>query len=1138
MNSNPSNTDPAQGGFRLKTFEVWNWGTFDQAIYSLTPEGETSLLTGGNGSGKTTLVDGLLTLLLPERRARAYNQTAGEKGERTEETYLMGEYGETENEVTRNREIKKLRSDKSQAQSVLLAVFQSGTRYVTLAQARWFSGSDIRRSFIIGLQQLSIAEDFMPFDTQGDWKKRLRQQYPKQGSKEVLFFSDSPGEYSSRLQKAFGMGSKAQTLFNKTIGLKVLGNLDEFVRTQMLEERDAEQEFQKIKAHFQTLHDAHTAIEKAYRQIGLLAPIREKSLLLSELRAALTQLEMRRHIAPLWFAQQQVALLDELLIAVERQKIATAEHLEALEQDIEALGERKADLKAQIQLDEVGRQIRDLERDNKRLEQEKSERQKEMTRYNQLAESLSLQSDPQTRELFQEQIGLARKMAQATAQEMTRISEELFQARKEKEDTETHIAQLSAEIQELRAQKNNITGHPARIRADILAATGAAAQDIPFIGELIRVRPEARDWEPAIERVLHNFALRLLVPEDNYLKVNRYVNSHNLGGRIIYHRFSDKDLPRARFALPKEDELLHKLDFKASAYTDWIKHEIQTRYNYLCVENLDAFRLAEKAITREGLLKNATRHEKDDRPEIRNRQQYVLGWDNKEKIALLRTALSDLQERLNAQQTRWKTLNGRESRLAATLKNIDSFLLLTTFQKIDWQTPATQIIANQNTITALEQANDRVNALKKQLDETEADIRDKEKQKKERSRVFFSLESQFDNRSKELANARALLQTYSELDTAEPIRHFGDSLHPDTPPISLDNLDKIRNKVISELARDAERQKDELRKLESAAEGLMRQFRNPEKDILDRFADWNADTHRLSEKVEFIEGYVALLERIEKTELAGYKQQFKKYLNEEMITRMSDFQTWLERHETDIEENIETLNHSLEKINFNNNPAAFIKLHIEKDYSPKVKAFRLRLNEWKPNLAEFERTRNDAILEESFNNIKALLDDLTEDENTRKNVLDVRNWLKFKAVAHHREDPARVVRSFTGTAKLSGGEAAQLTYTILGASIAYQFGIHQEDQGTPSFRFICVDEAFSKQDDEKAQFLMELCKQLQLQVMVVSPAKAEEVAIVEPYIERVHFVQRKDNRHSVVYDMPIRQLREQREQFFQDRDPL
>lgn len=60
---------------------------------------------------------------------------------------------------------------------------------------------------------------------------------------------------------------------------------------------------------------------------------------------------------------------------------------------------------------------------------------------------------------------------------------------------------------------------------------------------------------------------------------------------------------------------------------------------------------------------------------------------------------------------------------------------------------------------------------------------------------------------------------------------------------------------------------------------------------------------------------------------------------------------------------------------------------------------------------------------------------------------------------------------------------------------------------------------------------MELCKQLHLQLMVVSPAKAEEVAIVEPYIARVHFVQRKDNRNSVVYDMPIKQLQEKRESY-------
>ncbi|MFZ6009835.1 MAG: SbcC/MukB-like Walker B domain-containing protein, partial [Bacteroidota bacterium] len=297
--------------------------------------------------------------------------------------------------------------------------------------------------------------------------------------------------------------------------------------------------------------------------------------------------------------------------------------------------------------------------------------------------------------------------------------------------------------------------------------------------------------------------------------------------------------------------------------------------------------------------------------------------------------------------------------------------------------------------------------------------------------------------------------------------------------------------------------------------------------------DWNTDTHRLRENAEFIDDFVALLERIEKQQLAEYKQQFKKYLNEEMITKMSDFQTWLERQEEEIEENVELLNRSLGKINFRQLPRTFISLQSEKDYSPKVKDFKIKLNEWKPNLVEFERTKDDMILEESFNKIKALLDQLTVDENSRKEVLDVRNWLKFKAVELHKEDPTKPFRSYTGTAKLSGGEGAQLTYTILSSAIAYQFGIHSEGLNTNSFRFICVDEAFSKQDDEKAKFLMELCKQLHLQLMVVSPAKAEEVAIVEPYIARVHFVQRKNHRNSVVFDMPIKQLQEHRQQYLQ-----
>src|SRR6185503_19440304 len=95
-------TDSQKSGFRLQYMEIFNWGTFDDVVHSIRLMGETSLLTGVNGSGKTTFVDALLTLIVPEKRYRFYNQSSGseKKGDRTEETYVMGGYGSVNSEST------------------------------------------------------------------------------------------------------------------------------------------------------------------------------------------------------------------------------------------------------------------------------------------------------------------------------------------------------------------------------------------------------------------------------------------------------------------------------------------------------------------------------------------------------------------------------------------------------------------------------------------------------------------------------------------------------------------------------------------------------------------------------------------------------------------------------------------------------------------------------------------------------------------------------------------------------------------------------------------------------------------------------------------------------------------------------
>lgn len=70
-------TDSDKAGYRLNYMEIFNWGTFNGRIFRIAPLGNNSLLTGANASGKSTLIDALLTLLVPAKKDRFYNQSSG-----------------------------------------------------------------------------------------------------------------------------------------------------------------------------------------------------------------------------------------------------------------------------------------------------------------------------------------------------------------------------------------------------------------------------------------------------------------------------------------------------------------------------------------------------------------------------------------------------------------------------------------------------------------------------------------------------------------------------------------------------------------------------------------------------------------------------------------------------------------------------------------------------------------------------------------------------------------------------------------------------------------------------------------------------------------------------------------------------
>ncbi|WP_298269492.1 ATP-binding protein [Geobacter sp.] len=1131
MNYSLFSTQSSEAGFRLHNVEIYNWGTFDRYVCDISPEGSTTLLTGANGSGKTTYVDAILTLLVPERKKRLYNQSSGatRKDERTEESYVLGEYGDIEEEGRVGKITQRLRPNRTEVYSILLAVFRNEDQFVTLAQTRWFAGSELKRSYMIAHKPLGIEKDILPLDPTGQWRKRLKERF-KAGSREMVEFFDSPGPYAQKFCRIFGMRSeKALTLFSQTVGLKVLGNLDDFIRNHMLEESNVEEEFFRLKENYTTLLNAHRAIEKAEEQLRLLGPVVEKARRLDELSAEQVRLSGLERAIPPWFSVRKKDLLEVEIERQERQAQKLADDLETLTAEIGSDRARERDLDFDIRKDETGQRIQGLENAIHDLEADKQKREKKLKGYNDKASKARMRENPDEA-LFVHQIEEAEKRGRDIDKELPGLTARQADRLAEKKLLTTAFEEKATDLKELEGQKNNITGRVAEIRRQILEHVGATEADIPFVGELIQVLPRERQhWEGAIEKVLHNFALRLIVPEKYYKDVNRYVNDTNLRGRIVYHRVKPERFLNDLIPQP-EDSLFSKIEIRRdSPYAEWVENRIRTDYDYLCTDDLDIFSECDKGVTSQGLVKNRSRHEKDDRPHVLTRDNYVLGWDTKEKIRHTREVLKELDRKIKAANQELDQLKRHQARLSAEKEALIAFRQFDTFAEIDWQSIAIKIQKLEQDKALLEKSSDRINELKRQQAALKSVIDEKVERERGLTVAHHDADRYLTQCREALKTALGVLDAHKGGSLTEIFSALEEFFGFDAQGHDLHSIDAVAERCVSSMAsriRSNERDKGEVI---SRLEGVMREFKRPsDEELLRRFPDWLSDTHKLSDSVTFVSEYLEMHERISGQELSEHKNRFKKYLNEDMITRIADFQTMLHGQEEAIVENIEALNRSLKRIDFRNNPKTYIQLKENRVRAKNIHEFQIKLREWKPNLAEYERTKDDTILEQSFLKIQALIEELSTKEAWRREVTDVRNWLEFTAKEFYREGD-RVFRTYDNTGKLSGGEKAQLTYTILGSAIAYQFGISRDGLDTRSFRFICVDESFSNQDDEKSTYLMDLCKQLHLQLLVVTPN--DKTHIVEPYIARVHFVQRKNNRNSLIYDMPIAQYQAEKQKW-------
>ena len=1086
----------AREQFRMTRLQVFNWGTFS-GLHDIPMSERGFLFVGRSGAGKSTLLDAFSALLVPPRWIdfNAAAREADRNGrDRNLVTYIRGAWAEQKDEGSGEIATRYLRPGTTW--SALALTYQNAFgQSVALVQVFWLRGNvnasaDAKRHYLV-LERAFDLREMEDFGQSNFDIRRLKQRFPE------AFARDEFRPYCERFCRLLGIESEmALRLLHKTQSAKNLGDLNTFLRDFMLDKPETFEVADRLVSEFGELNAAHQAIVTAREQVQTLTPAREQY--------------QRRDS---WLLQRNG--LDELRQGVDgyregRRLELLKQHVEALE--VQAVGAEGEVSRRQGILDNHATTLRDLERQHREAggdqieqwEAEKSglegQRADRLRKHGQAEEACkklgwSLADSPQA---FAELLGRARQEVEGWERHSNENREEQFRLAGQKKDAEAAFSQATKEVLALQRQPSNIPADMLEMRQSIAAAIGISESALPFVGELIEVKPDEAEWQGAIERVLHGFALSVLVDERHYPALAGHINNTHLGQRVVYYRTGR---PETREAKPVgANSLVLKLKVKEGAYADWLQAELRQRFHYACVDSVQSFRSAERAITREGQVKHSkTRHEKDDRRSIGDRRSWVLGFDNREKLSLFQAHAQELAATIARLEGEIDVLARRDTNRAAramqcqTLVNlqwqeIDVIPLLDRISAID-----RQIREARGGNTALLRISERVGKQKSLVDQADKDLR-------EAKVAHDSVLKQIQDGAQKL---ELLLQDVTRVSlTSHQLMGLGERFAKQSDAVRLDNLDKITTSVERALTAEIAEINAGIVECEKAIEALFGEFKR----------QWPMDASDLDTSLASASDFFAKLVRLETDGLPAYEQRFFELLQNQSHQNLAALSTYLNDARKAILERMNLVNESLCQVPFNQSANQRTYLHIDANdrQLADVKEFKQEIQQ----ALSHAWTEDREFAEARFLALRRLVDRLAnqdpEQKRWRETVLDVRQHVEF--IGREIDESGVEVEIYRSGAGKSGGQRQKLATTCLAAALRYQLG--GNDHGVPMYAPVVLDEAFDKADNEFTALAMNIFSNFGFQMIVATPLKS--VMTLEPFIGGACFIDISDRRVSGV----------------------
>ncbi|TSD99175.1 AAA family ATPase [Gordonia rubripertincta] len=1072
--------------YHLSRLQLINWGVFD-GYHSIPFSSNGSLITGSSGSGKSSLLDAISLAFLPDHR-RNFNASGdataagSSSGKRTVGKYVRGAWGERRDGTNAHREIMYLRGTGPAWAAIAVTYTSTSGTAITGLVLKWLAAgkmTDAHSSYFIYDGDADIVEACNEWAAANYNSAKFRDRGWRGGPGE--------GKYLSTLYSLIGIrgSDAAQQLLGKAKSLKSVGGLAQFVREFMLDAPTSIVGISDALEQIDPLVEARELLDVARRKRTILGNIEEVHERYASESATFSVLDtidsttIRSYVNNLRIrnAQPEVADLDDQITRLDSDLAALTTQHDQLRQDHSLLLARIATSTGDLA------PLREQLGGAQKLSTEVTARR---NAYEDKVSALGF-SAPTNAEGFW-------SLREELIEEATKIDGQLEAGR-------AHYAEALAREVAARSRRDTAQEELGRVeqagsalprtehemRRVIAHALQIDESELKYVAELVELDPDEERWRLAVEKVLRNAGLRLLVPDKHFRSALRFVNSHDMRGRIQLHQAETRPMPDV-----EPGTLASKLrsvdpghPCAAEAMTVLAKLG-----NHMCVDNPGEFSQYAKAVTDQGLRKDSAKLAvKDDRQQLR-RSQYIFVGDVESKISALRDELAYEERAFDDAREDCAELDrersAKERRRDAYRRVCEQF---TQWNEIDVDSVDDRVDQLTDQYDLLMEENPDVEALQRKAEDLWEQVRHAISQ----AALVKDKIARQDERRTQLLD---LIDRLKPEDVAAQAEKTLDGFREDlSATLDVLNPEPYRQEIVKAAGRERDRMRSDARR---SRDELARILDTYDEEFPDAIPNDSDDFD------ERIHDYVAVCRRIDERELPSAYERMRRLITEQAPGAILGLHMAADAEERRIVEQIERVNTGLGAVAFNRGTRLRLvpgrkKLAAVEELTEKARQIS--------NRATAVSFGDEQAILEQYSDILLLRERLAgntpEDRQWTRDALDVRNRFDFYCEEHDAES-GETIRTYSNAGDNSGGEQEKLMAFCLAGALSFNLASPHGNDNRPIFAQLMLDEAFSKSDPQFAQQALSAFRKFGFQLIIV--ATVQNTSTIQPYVDNVVMV--------------------------------